>query len=144
MNFPVSENFFLNKSYSWLMPNCSTINDINDTSFWDVLLILNLSWQIWLQFFYFSSNCFRIHEAHSESVLAEIIISRVHLDKAPVTTTIVENEMLRSRRVSVTTTPLSFWKTPERKLSLTLIRRHVTAILIESPPVPDEERQRSL
>lgn len=62
------------------------------------------------------------------------------LDKAPVTTTRVKNEMLRSRHVSATTTPLSFWKTPERKLSLTLIRRHVTVILIESPPVSDEER----
>jgi len=82
------------------------------------------------------------YEARSESV--EIIISRVHLDRAPVTTTIVENEMPRSRRASATTTPLSFWKTPERKLSLTLIRRHVTTILIESPPVLDEERQRGL
>lgn len=85
-----------------------------------------------------------MHETHNESVLAEIIISRVHLDKAPVTTTIVENEMPRSRRASATTTPLSFWKTPERKLSLTLICRHVTAILIESPPVPDKELQRGL
>lgn len=91
-----------------------------------------------------SSNCLQIHEARSESVLAEIIISRVHLDRAPVTTTIVENEMPRSRRASATTTPLSFWKTPERKLSLTLIRKHVTAILIESPPVLNEERQRGL
>lgn len=45
-----------------------------------------------------SSNFLQMHETHSESVLAEIIISRVHLDKAPVTTTIVENEMPRSRR----------------------------------------------
>lgn len=55
-----------------------------------------------------SFNCLQLHQARNESVLAEIIISRVHLDKTPVTITIDENEMPRSRRASTTTTPLSF------------------------------------
>lgn len=151
INFRVREIFFFNKSYSRLvlMPKMTYFKmtaNTNDRSFWEVLLIMILN-DIFHDRFVdsdLSFNWLQMHEALNESVLAEIIISRVQLDKAPVTTTIVENEMSRSRRASATTMPLSFWKTPERKLSLTLIRRHVTAILIESPPVPDEKRQRGL
>lgn len=134
--------FFRKRKKQELFLRCTCIqlsrSGTNNRSFWEVLLIIILN------DIYFttdlasdlSSNFLQMRGARRESVLAEIIISRVHFDKAPVTTTIVENETPRSQRASATTTPLSFWKTPERKLSLTLIRSHVSAILIESPSRP--------